>query len=500
MRSAIVRTFIITFFALALILIANASAIASSSAEDYAKVISYNELVSLSSAARAHYLLGLREAIVELEIEQRSRAQSFNDTKGKSARLLFLKTFIEKAEAAEPGFKAADSKLWAATFKNGYNCPPSVTKNPSMIEALRKTGGTLQCESPLEKPSTCHFGYKWIGRVGRQNVCVLPLPHNLYLKHLKSIGLASKPHPKKVASAEKYEPLRQHATAPQLKERSNRSPPGAASEVAEAVTRLDPDNDHDDRTRASAQFDVSKETFSQFDEKEDSSLQTCALPKKPDAKKCSAETISAARVKYYSDKTTPHCLYGGNLSHFKNSLKQAGNCQPQHEFCVNRLTCKNYDGSDDKTAVKNFFCKPNEIICNPYVFNTSADNKTPLCVKPGPNATTECAVLAKEADPDGKQISFMLRAKSEKPIQGIIEGWNEFADEINKMCFSSPAQDVYCNECQILKSRLFNLNLIVRNPNNAQHDVCGILKRFDSGVGVAPRPPESRPASAPADK
>lgn len=235
---------------------------------------------------------------------------------------------------------------------------------------------------------------------------------------------------------------------------------GSADDIVE-MSRDDDGDVHISR-RKIANFhmlDKADSNLTQLKEKDadtSNGEQACAIPSDSsltcDAKK---REEAAAQMNHSDDA---HCFAAGNLSHFEYTTNK---CQPVQDFCMNRVTCRDRNGHKPDSAQVLFRCnRKGEVLCNPYIFNLK-QNDQPLCVPDDGKATQTCAARAQDDKP------FFASTSS---LNGVIEGWNEFAHKFNDMCFKSPSADYFCEDCKVIKMRLYKLARSVRKISNDKTD------------------------------
>lgn len=193
------------------------------------------------------------------------------------------------------------------------------------------------------------------------------------------------------------------------------------------------------------------------------------FPRSPDPKTCNDQSIASFREKFYRGPDNL-CVYGGNLSQYANGEKKAGGCSPHSQFCVESLDCKNPATGDRWKPT--FQCASNQIICNPLLFGIQSDGKTPFCVSRGPYATAHCEAASENSD----QGSW-------ENITGMRDAWNMFAQSFNKLCAAnSDGANFFCRECHSMKRRLYYMNARAKNLTRCQQTVDGAQSsRVSSG-------------------
>ena len=108
------------------------------------------------------------------------------------------------------------------------------------------------------------------------------------------------------------------------------------------------------------------------------------------------------------------------------------------------------------------------MICNPLLFGVKSDGKTPFCVERDANATLSC----ESATADETEVVQPL----DQNHVGIREAWNDFADRVFQLCHANEtAKALHCAECDVIKKRLFALNVAARDVKN-----CGAAIKFEA--------------------
>lgn len=157
----------------------------------------------------------------------------------------------------------------------------------------------------------------------------------------------------------------------------------------------------------------------------------------PEPTACKAKTPACEdREKYRKDYSGGACIYGGNLSTQGKGRK----CKAVRAFKISAV---------DRPSE----CAQGQVICNPLVFGFKADNKSPICVGEGREATSRCDQLA----PAGN-ANHWFKAN----YTGIKESWNEWRAGLKRMCDERgedpAAARFHCKECGIMMERLFALH------------------------------------------
>lgn len=197
------------------------------------------------------------------------------------------------------------------------------------------------------------------------------------------------------------------------------------------------------------------------------------------APKCDGEAVEAARRKYVSD-ANPDCIYAGSVTTYAGGQKQSYRCDPPHAFCFGSRTCKTDLGDSMKA---DYTCAASQVICNPLLFGVHADGRTPFCVRRDANATARCDETA------------AAETRAVQPLDqshaGIREAWNDFADRVFKLCHSNEiAKTLHCDECQIVRKRLFDLNVAARDIQS-----CGAAIKYEASNCLADGLCHGRPAT-----
>ncbi len=539
-----IARFILLVFVLSCALVASPSAQASSDSDEFSKVISYNELMSLSEKNRSIYLHHLREAIIEFENNQRANYGS--ESRKTSARILLLKSLIAEAEAATSGSSITVRLPEAKPFDYSHiskNCGDHIIASSNIQNGLRAHHGNYYCLPKGQAAAQCPKGYKNIGHGYGQQICLAPSAEFIkQVRHERGLDTKTaqarakpptkfvvnqKPKPKHEVASRKGSLSNSSHPAYGLKNKSHgnsdgtedssldTAPVGVERDVAQTddvtATATDsvagsaananfgtPDGETELQHERSIKVSVSLNATPTADPDADTKAtdETCPPPpEKVDPETCNATTIAAARNQYRADKGAPHCLYAGNLSHFRDGIKKPGNCIPPTEFSFGNVTYRDSHGAKLVQRPADFTCAPDQVICSPYVFNLD-ENGEPFHVPRGGDATAACDKAARDSEGGIGAIAFFRRLKDES---GLNNAWNDFAYNINEMCFPDvsnghpAASVVYCHECQILKSRLYKVHRLVTMRDEKKHFMCGKLKQLDSSMKPAA-------ASAPSSK
>lgn len=199
---------------------------------------------------------------------------------------------------------------------------------------------------------------------------------------------------------------------------------------------------------------------------------------------CDAASTEDARRKYLSD-SNPNCIYAGNVTKYDDGVKRMYRCEAPREFCFGSTGCKNDAGEKQKA---DYSCGAGQVICNPLLFGVKSDGKTPFCIPRQTTATSSCDELSKSEE-------------SVQPLDqdhpGIQEAWTDFADRLESVCRSNEtAKILYCEECQVVKKRLFELNVAARETST-----CGAALKFEASQcddkGVCKGRPGAKPVVRP---
>lgn len=209
-------------------------------------------------------------------------------------------------------------------------------------------------------------------------------------------------------------------------------------------------------------------------------LASCS-PESANAETCDATKIEDARRKYVSD-ANPDCIYAGGVTGYENGQKRSFKCAPPHAFCFASRNCQ----SDAGEAMKpDYTCGSSKVICNPLLYGVKSDGKTPFCVSREARATSTCDDLSSAAEGAVQPL--------DQTHAGIREAWNDFADRLYKICHSNEtAKVLHCEECQIVRKRLFALNVAARDVAN-----CGDAIKFENANCSADGTCQGRPGAKP---
>lgn len=132
------------------------------------------------------------------------------------------------------------------------------------------------------------------------------------------------------------------------------------------------------------------------------------------------------------------CVFAGMLSQFDSRNRR---CQPQTEFSV---------------GDKKYTCASGQTMCNPLLFGTQ-NSTTAICIGRSQNATQLCSKLSSSRDAE----KFLNRNET-----GLQEKWNDFRKGFAETCKpGSPQAKFHCQECSIMKIRLFDLHArLLKDP------------------------------------
>ncbi len=197
---------------------------------------------------------------------------------------------------------------------------------------------------------------------------------------------------------------------------------------------------------------------------------------------CDADAIEDARRRYVSD-SNPDCIYAGSVVGYEGGVKRSFKCEPPRSFCFGSSSCRSDSGEAMSPA---FSCGMKGVLCNPLLFGVQSDGKTPFCVDRTANATLSCEARSSE-DPEAVQILDSEHA-------GVREAWDEFAGRLNQLCEgNATAKTLHCEECQVIRERLFKLNAAARDV-----ETCGAALKFEE-LNRSPKtsaPSKKKPASS----
>lgn len=471
---------------------------------EFSKIISYSKLMALPPAKRAEYIQTVRYIQMEFEALQKdvSGVSSQDVADATAERNFFLDMLIQDAQAAPIA-----SKWWSVYDPSKmYPCRTLTDHSASLRAHVQNDGAKLACMPTVFL--SCPSGYldthaNWQGRKfcfkpgfnkaardaaqKRQQAQAQQAQAQAKAKaasdarQVKALADARKAEERRrIANREKRhrEVRARIARAKNSQEQIEASADGATDDQQDNEPGIQADEDTFHKVLKLPDYTIARDgdnnpaqLWTITKDRHELEDKTCADQPdiNPPADTCNEQTVKAAKRAFYRDGA-PHCLYAGNLSHYANREKRPGNCQKPREFCLTRITCR-----DENNALKtneNIIIKcedQSQVLCNPYIFNLDENDKA-LCVTPGPNATSQCNDRADEVKQKvgaDHYFPFVTRVKlnnvsdtrSTEALRGIQEGWDNFADEMNKICFESPSKDLYCRECAIMKRRVADLNL-----------------------------------------
>ncbi len=166
------------------------------------------------------------------------------------------------------------------------------------------------------------------------------------------------------------------------------------------------------------------------------------------------------------------CVFAGNISHYIDNDKRVGRCQAVYNFSYSKgkpeLSCGSYK----------------KIVCNPMVFGVQKDG-APYCVAAKGQATKDCN---EASTPETRMPDFL-----NQEVDGIRETWDQFANGFNRVCKSQARRQYFCEECNVMMSRLHEMNQLALGLTD-----CGSAKIFGTDKPAAAEAPKSE--SAPAEK
>ncbi len=140
---------------------------------------------------------------------------------------------------------------------------------------------------------------------------------------------------------------------------------------------------------------------------------------------------------------------------------------------------------------RRFRCGPHQSICNPLLFG-SVNEQTPVCMGRGSDVTARCARVSTAHDAH----RFLSRH-----TPGIQETWDQLRNGLREVCApSSVSGRFHCEECNLIRQRLFELNAKIvgreRACENADH-LDRIRENLPLNATTRQAPPRSAPARAP---
>ncbi|GEM_PF-4707240 len=153
------------------------------------------------------------------------------------------------------------------------------------------------------------------------------------------------------------------------------------------------------------------------------------------------------------------CLHGGNLSRyggttgdFNASSVRAGNCRGRSSFEVSgfRVQC----------------ATSSQILCNPLIYGlasvtqdepTATRQAVGRCVPRSANATKACDDRFGQAQDGESAAQFISRS-----VPGIREAYEDFRRNLASFCNTPVSREAHCEECRVLRERIFAANRAVR--------------------------------------
>lgn len=157
------------------------------------------------------------------------------------------------------------------------------------------------------------------------------------------------------------------------------------------------------------------------------------------------------------------CIYGGNMSAYRNNEVKPGNCADVSEFCAQKEKCKGKSEDAEGGFKTKYACEKGKTLCQPFIFGLS-NRSTPICVpKKGSDITEKCDAAAKKASGPAAYVGDLLNSK----LSGAAEAWDEYADNFNKVCEDgTDSQAAHCEECAIIGKRLAEANFMATGKCN----------------------------------
>lgn len=158
------------------------------------------------------------------------------------------------------------------------------------------------------------------------------------------------------------------------------------------------------------------------------------------------------------------CLHGGNLSRyggttgdFNASSVRAGNCRGRSSFEVSgfRVQCSN----------------SSQTLCNPLIYGlasvtqdepTGTRQAVGRCVPRSANATKACDDRFGQAQDGESAAQFISRS-----VPGIREAYEDFRRNLASFCNTPVSREAHCEECRVLRERIFAANRAVRSAPGA---------------------------------
>ncbi len=447
----------------------------------FARVISFNELMALSSAKRASYIKGLRAIMREIETKRSNSGESkgasrelFSST-SQIARLLEIYDRTESEAVADPNVQTVSLRVPYLGRSGDMECllaPGAVSKADPVVEGVPLSSGQSSSFLCLVGPrafDSCKPGTISVKQteIGNFSCATEESFRNLTseLKIQAKTPDSKGPYPEGDDGGKKYDP------SVRFKTRSDGKIFRSADEIRAALqTKSDRPKSlkSEIETQKAPAASVSHAAGSGDHVQtitvapEDMTAKDCA-PGSETPKTCNAAEVESARRKYASDKSNSDCIYAGSISSYPDGKKHPYGCQAPTEFCFGSLDCSNEDLSRKKA---DYSCDEGKTICNPLIFGVQSDGKSPFCIDKGARATAAC-------DDQSSQAKDRVSPLDEAHL-GLKESWNEFTEHLNKLCHGDQiAAALHCEECDIISRRLFKLNMDVRDLVT-----CGQARKF----------------------
>lgn len=147
-----------------------------------------------------------------------------------------------------------------------------------------------------------------------------------------------------------------------------------------------------------------------------------------------------------------NCISSGNISKYKDNKVKAGNCEIVRDFCMRKEDCTKTAAAVDGGFQSRYSCPAGKSICTPFIYGLK-DKQSAICVpERGKHLTEACDTEATKLEKAGG--GYVKDFLKDAPA-GVAEAWDEYADGFNSACRQkSEAQAAHCLECGIISARL----------------------------------------------
>lgn len=395
------------------------------------KILDYDELMELTTGARAEYMLGLQDMLEDFEALHSDHNQSAAAARGRKliATLLSLQVLpqaqaISAGAHANRGNSATESSLCPVGNPNYY---VGETREHGLRCYLRS--GILRQDETQCPNGHENLGTSWFLR------CALP-------KGKWNVAIPANPGRER---GQAPRPQGQPRCPSNYLPRSNRGEPGCALNDGEKRTECPPGHE---RSGSSPEADCMLKDPSK------------AVPLNPrqDPNRCKPQQCNNTEaIEDLKERAYPRSQAGGGRE------TKCINAGVVTSFDFNRRVCPPVLKLE--IAGTTYTCQPGQTLCMPLVFGVDAQGKG-ICVPISHRTTRACDQKRAEGQNNGQWKDLM------KPEDAKTrEAWNKWAEELTRLCVTNEDTGVYhCTECGILAKHVSQLNQLL---NRSRGQVCG---------------------------